>query len=346
LKRTEAASGGGVSTETQIRAAKFCNRAKRRLRPALWAMTMAVTLCATGATRAQDAPESSNPPAPPPSDVQVTVPAPLPQGKKLILKDGTFQIAREYTVEGDRVRYWSVERSDWEEIPASLVDWDATNKAEADQKRADQEAAAQNRARILAEETAGVSQVDASLEVHPGLILPDGIGMFVLGDRQFVALKQDQAVSKIDVGREVEKTLSGVPTVPSRRRIELPGKHSAVHLGTGDLEFFMRTADGREPRMTLVRAHLRGDSRLVETESSSVVEDATDAGDTVSTLEWDLAPGVYRYTIDKDLAAGEYAFVETTDDGVDLNVWDFSVDANAAAKDSHAENASDAQSKP
>jgi len=281
LKRTEAASGGGVSTETQIRAAKFGNRAKRRLRPALWAMTMAVTLCATGATRAQDAPESSNPPAPPPSDVQVTVPAPLPQGKKLILKDGTFQIAREYTVEGDRVRYWSVERSDWEEIPASLVDWDATNKAEADQKRADQEAAAQNRARILAEETAGVSQVDASLEVHPGLILPDGIGMFVLGDRQFVALK-----------------------------------------------------------------HLRGDSRLVETESSSVVEDATDAGDTVSTLEWDLAPGVYRYTIDKDLAAGEYAFVETTDDGVDLNVWDFSVDANAAAKDSHAENASDAQSKP
>ena len=42
---------------------------------------------------------------------------PLPKGKKLVLTDGTFQIVREYSVKDDRVRYWSVERSDWEEIP-------------------------------------------------------------------------------------------------------------------------------------------------------------------------------------------------------------------------------------
>jgi hypothetical protein len=307
--------------------------ATRRLRRTLCAMAFTLALCLGGAVsgRAQDAPESSNPPAPPPSDIQAAVPVPLPQGKKLVLKDGTFQIVREYTVDGDRVHYWSVERSDWEDIPANLVDWDATKKVEAEEQRKAQEEAEKNRARILAEETAGVDQVDSSLEVHPGLLLPDGVGMFVLGNRQFVALKQDQAQSKTNIGREVEKTVSGISVIPSQHRIELSGKRSAVRLGTGDLEFFMRTADGREPRMILLRAHLRGSDRLLETESSSAVEDATDKGDDVSTLLWDLAPGVYRFTIDQDLPPGEYAFVEQTADGTDPNVWDFGVDAAGGA---------------
>ncbi len=53
------------------------------------------------------------------------------RGKKLVLKDGTFQIIREYQRNGERVRYLSAERGDWEEIPAAMVDWDATAKAEA-----------------------------------------------------------------------------------------------------------------------------------------------------------------------------------------------------------------------
>jgi hypothetical protein len=303
---------------------KFRACAKRIICPIAWATV--VTICAASAARAQ-APESSNPPAPPPSDIQVTVPVPLPAGKKLILKDGTFQLVREYSVEDDRVRYWSIERSDWEEIPSNLVDWDATKKAEADQQQKDQELAEKNRERKLAEETAGVDQVDASLEVHPGLLLPDGAGMFVLANRQFVALKQDRATSKIDVGREVEKTLSGVSVIPSKHRIELPGKSADIRFGTGDLEFFMRTADQREPQIKLVRAQLKGGDRLIETETSSVVEDATDRGDDVSTLLWDLAPGVFRFTIDQNLPAGEYAFVEQTADGADMYVWDFGVDA-------------------
>src|SRR5207245_11471319 len=42
----------------------------------------------------------------------------LPRGKKLMLKDGTFQLVRSYERKGDRVRYYSVERGAWDEIPA------------------------------------------------------------------------------------------------------------------------------------------------------------------------------------------------------------------------------------
>jgi hypothetical protein len=320
----------------RIKMAQFPLRVGRRVPPITLAIAMAIcggaaALAQTPDSTSPTVPESSNPPAPPPSDVRVEVPVPLPQGKKLILKDGTFQIVREYSLDGDRVRYWSIERSDWEEIPLSLVDWDATRKAEADEQQKEQELAEKDRERKLAEETAGVDQVDASLEVHPGLLLPDGAGMFVLANRQFEALKQDTAESKIDIGHELEKTVAGVPLIDTKHHIELPGKRSDIRFGTGDLEFYMRTADQREPRMKLLRAHLRGDYRLLETQSESVVKDTTEQGDDVATLLWNMAPGVYRFTIDKNLAPGEYAFVEQTSDGVDLHVWDFGVDAPSVA---------------
>src|SRR3954464_10040358 len=53
---------------------------------------------------------------------------------KLYLKDGTYHAVREYQIQGDRIRYFSTERGDWEEIPKDLVDL-AKTEAQRKQKQ-------------------------------------------------------------------------------------------------------------------------------------------------------------------------------------------------------------------
>ncbi len=74
-------------------------------------------------------------PAGSPGDASTAVP-PAARGQKLMLKGGGFQLVRSYDRIGDRVRYLSAERGDWEELPAAMVDWDATAKAAAEDSKA------------------------------------------------------------------------------------------------------------------------------------------------------------------------------------------------------------------
>src|SRR5215813_2058954 len=101
---------------------------------------------------------------------------PQQQTKRLILKDGSFQMVTKYEIQGDRVHYLSAERYDWEDIPISLVDWEATKKYEAElssgKLRPHVETSEEREEREREEAN--------SLEILPGLRLPGTGGVFLL----------------------------------------------------------------------------------------------------------------------------------------------------------------------
>src|ERR1700758_5059661 len=94
------------------------------------------------------------------------VPA-LPRGKKLVLKDGTFQLVRDYRRVGERVRYLSAERGDWEEVPAAMVDWEATAQAAKAEQDEEDALAKKIHAQEQAQKIETMLDVDASLQVAP-----------------------------------------------------------------------------------------------------------------------------------------------------------------------------------
>src|ERR1700710_1396746 len=58
--------------------------------------------------------------------------APAPHRTRLILKDGSYQVVVSYRIVGSIVRYISAERGGAEEqIPTSLIDFEATHRWEA-----------------------------------------------------------------------------------------------------------------------------------------------------------------------------------------------------------------------
>jgi hypothetical protein len=257
----------------------------------------------------------------------------LPRGKKLILKDGSVQLVREYQVIDDRVRFYNTERSQWEEMPAALVDWDATKQSEADQKKNDAALLSSVHKQEQARRVMPLD-VDASLEAAPGVFIPPGEGLFVYDGKSVLRLAQAQAENKLDKAKVVEQVLVPIPVVPSRRNLTIPRPHAEVRVHNEQPEFYMRTADGREPNMILIRTKVRGDSRLIENVDTYLQVITKMKRNEVTAERWQIANGVYRFTLSQSLEPGEYVFTEIVKgEGTNLYVWDFGVDTGSKSSE-------------
>jgi len=269
------------------------------------------------------------------SSTSKTLPTALPKGKKLVLADGTFQVVRSYEKVGDRVRFYSVERSAWEEIPAALVDWEATRRAEAveaERLQALEEKKKEIRTTQIAEEV----DVDASLEIAPGVFLPDQQGMYVLDGNVTRTVGTVEASEKLNKKRKLAQIFSPIPIIPSQHKIELKGARATMRIQSAQPEFYVRTADDHEPELELIRTQVKGDARLIEAVSTYFTGDRQRNRDAISVERWRVARGVYRITMSQSLDPGEYVLAEVLraeegPSGISLHVWDFGVDGPAPA---------------
>lgn len=293
-------------------------------------LSLAVPAAVGARVTPQDQTSKESPQTNATTEQQSEIAVPLPKGKKLILTDGSFHLVREYQRQGDRVRYYSVERSAWEEIPSSLVDWAATEKAEAEQQ-AQQKALDQQIAETEKKAKFADLDVDTSFEVRPGTFLPDKAGFYALDVNKVELMQQEKAELHTEKGRAIEKIVTGIPLISSKQDMVIPGTEAKLRMHTGDLEFYFRPADQREPHLTLLRAEVKNDRRTVAVISTNIAGQQTFKNREVSLLQWDAARGLYRYTVDQPLQAGEYAIIESVpSEGQSMYVWTFGVDATAS----------------
>jgi hypothetical protein len=255
---------------------------------------------------------------------------PLPRGKKLILKNGDFQLVRDYRVEGDRVRYYSVDSRQWEEMPSNLVDWDATHKIEAEEAQADKARVAKVHAREQARKGETLD-IDASLEASPNVFIPPGEGAYVFEGKAVVQLVSAETDVKNDRGRTLKQVLVPIPIVPSRRHVSIQGTRAKMRISTNQPEFYVRTGDAHEPEMQLIRTKVKGYTRFIEN-IDTLFKEETAKAETLPMQRWLIAHGVYRFTLGEPLPPGEYALAELVRaESLSVYVWDFGVDAGAPA---------------
>jgi hypothetical protein len=300
---------------------------------------------ASGATSGQEQPPAVKQAGS--QEAQAGVPV-LPRGKKLVLKDGSFQLVKDYRRNGERVRYLSAERGDWEEIPAAMVDWDATAKAEVAEEAEEDALAKKIHAQEQARRIETIMDVDASLQVAPGVFLPPGEGMFLIDGKSVKPLEQVGSQIKTDKKQYLKQVLSPIPIVPSKRNVQIPGSRASVRVTSGQAEFYLREAPPDPERTTpivkssrpgesgpeveLVRAKVKGNKRELESIKSLFGEQVEEKRDTISIQRWEIAPTVFRFTLSEPLPTGEYALAEILPDGMNLYVWDFGVEPATGAK--------------
>jgi hypothetical protein len=236
---------------------------------------------------------------------------------KLYLKDGSFHVVREYKVEADRVRYYSTERSEWEEIPLDLVDLKKTQTEQADR----QEKLEKDAKVISAEE-----KVEREIQKQITRI-PQNPGVYWLDAKETHTIKAAEATVHTDKKRSILAKMAPIPVVAGKGTLELQGAHSQNVFTDGEQEFFIQLSETE--RFGIAKLTIKGDVRIVENLTFvPVTKETIEEPTMVECFRQELTPdGLYKIWAKDPLEPGEYAVVEYTESKLNIQVFDFSIKA-------------------
>ena len=242
--------------------------------------------------------------------------------QKLYLKDGTYQLVSSYEVNGDRVRYYSVERSEWEEIPLSLVDLAATKRAEAEEKSV-QKKQLQEGDEVAKERF--YKPPDTGFEIAPGIHLPNDDGVFAFDGIRVIRLIQSTPEVVTDKRRAAFAMAVPGHLLKSQVILELPGEKAAVRLQQAMPTFYVKSSEGLGAKMELLPVKVVKDSRIVERleASRSGLGKASQAAAPIELQRTQVAPGLYCLKLLHPLDPGEYALGDLAQQGVTPVLWPF-----------------------
>jgi hypothetical protein len=267
---------------------------------------------------------------------------PIPdQPRRLIMKDGSYQQTIRWEKKADRVRYFSAERYEWEEVPESMVDWAATEKyaKEGGEPRPPvevQEADAEEAAERKAEE-------DKSPEIKPGLRLPTQGGVFLLDiyrdQPELIELVQSGGDINKNTGKNVLRAAIN-PLAKAKQTIEVKGAHAPVQAHVPQPAIYLNIDTDQNPdtgpaaqdvssHFRIVRMTSKKDARVAGTIEVAVYGKVSQKGNFIATSGEALTPQWIKLTPATPLEPGEYAVVEMLGKDMNLYVWDFGINPSA-----------------
>jgi len=234
---------------------------------------------------------------------------------RLYLKDGDYQLVREYQVQSDRVRYYSTERGDWEEIPLELVDLERTRK-----EAAEQQAVIQEQAKVVKEENAAIRAEQQKIEQ-----VPAEPGAYYLHGEKIEPIKIAEPKMNNSTKRTVLRLIAPIP-LAGKATVELDGATSANKVDGREPEFYLRLSD--EESFGIARLTVVKNARVVENLSVLTVQReriVDEKVDLVPTFKKQAADLLYKIWPEKPLEPGEYALIQYTEGKMKPQIWDFSV---------------------